>query len=332
MPSREYAWLVQESSYGTPIASPTTGTTAFYPRLHDSDGYTGQMNPVLLDIPYGGGFNTPACQVSDQYTTPFNFRTYLYAGNYSKFLMGWCLTPIDATRVSPWTTTDPTGIMPPGDLASISIYHAIMRSDGTYDLRRYGGAKVATWRLTCSRAAPIFLLNITGFAVRDDLNAAGVQAYPTATEFPPPTETSYPCNPYMFSHTAGNLLLIDTGSVVRTQYDSVDIGSTNIMDAKYFETQYMQFYRFLGRTTTMNTLLHLKPTPDDLFFLQHKVQLTSKLVMNNGTNSLTFDMHTVNYLKTVARQLTINQVYKRNVSVQNFWDPLVPGDITLTAA
>ena len=332
MPSREYLWVVPELSYGTPIGSPTTGTNAFYARLHETDSFSGQMNPVLLDVPYGGGRATPALQVSDQYTCTFSFKTYLYAGPYSALLCGWAMTPIDAGRTVPWVTTDSTYLMPPGDLASLSFYHAIQRADSTYDLRRYSGAKCLTWNISASRQSPIAVLSVTGQAIRDDLNAAGVQAYPTGTEFPAPTEVQYPTNPYLYSHTAGNLTLINSGSTVRTQYASLSLAGSNVMDPNWFESKYPQIIRFCGRTITLGANLFLTPTPDDLAFLQQKTQMKSSLVFNNGTNSLTFNLETNNYLKSVARNLPLNQVFKRQISVQNFWDATNSTDFTVTAA
>ena len=333
MPSREFAMFVQESSYGVPIATPVKGTSLFYPRLHESDSYTGQMNPVLLDIPYGGGWVTPALQVSDQYGVAFNFSTYLYAGAYCNTLLNWAMTTIDSGRTLPWVTTDPNLVMPPGDLASMSIYHAIQMPDGSYDRRRYGGAKVNTWSITCSRAEPRAMLSITGSAIRDDLNAAGAIAYPLAAEFPNPGELDYPTNPYLFSQTAGYWQLIDTGATLRTQYSSIGISCTNANDPRWFESQYQILSKFCGRTTTLNSQVYLKPTPDDLHFFQTKTPLLSNLEFNNGTNTVKIDLHTHNYLKGVARNLVINNVYQRTLTVQNFWDPTITpqaGDLVLT--
>jgi hypothetical protein len=329
MPAREYCLIQEEVSYGTPAAQ-VIGTNAFYARLHQDDTFTAQMNPVLLDIPYGGGRSTPALQVSDQYLVPFNFTTYLYAGAYSNMLLNWCMTPINTARTAPWTTTDANLVMPPGDLASLSFYHAIYWPDGTYDLRRHGGAKCLTWNIACSRAEPRATLSVTGVAIRDDLNGAGVVAYPTAVEFPPPTEAMYPNNPWLFSHTTGNLVLIDAGATARTLYSSVGIACTNAMDPRSFESKYMMLCRFCGRTSTLTFMPYLKPSPADLSFFQTKVQLISSLKFDNGTNSFKIDMLTTNYMKSLARHLAINKVYERTISVQNFWDVAGANDITLT--
>lgn len=330
MPSREYAMFVVESSYGTPKASPVKGTDLFYFRLHDNDSFTGQMNPDLLDIAYGGGRSTPAVQVSDTYSVPFNLRTYLYPGAHSATLLNWCMTVIDSGRTKPWATTDANLVMPPGDLASIGIYHAIQQNDGTYDLRLYSGCKVHSWSIACSRADPRALLTITGAAIRDDMNALGAVAYPTPTEFPAPAETDYPQQPYLFSHTATNWIA-DTATAARAQYEAVGLAATNAMDPVAFETHFLVLDKFCGRTSTMTGTVHMKVTPADLARLQQKTVLNASMKFDNGTNTVKIDYAGKNYLKTVGRSLPLNRHFSRSLSLQNFWDPSSAfGDIALT--
>jgi hypothetical protein len=167
-------------------------------------------------------------------------------------------------------------------------------------------------------------------AIRDDTNAAGAVAYPTATEFPPPTEAQYPNNPWLFSQTTGDLILIDTGSTARVLYSSVGLACTNAMDPRSFESKYMQLCRFCGRTTTLTINPYLKPSPADLAFFQNKTQLISSLKFDNGTNTFKIDMLSTNYMKSLTRHLALNKVYERTISCQNFWDVAGANDIVLT--
>lgn len=320
MPSREYLQITQESSYGT-TATPTVGTNSFYARLHEDDTFTAQDNPVQLDIPYGGGRATPADMVSDQYACTFAFKSYLYPGAYSATLLNWATGVINSPRDFPWATTDAGLVMPPGDLASLSFAHSYYVPDGTYKQLIFTGAKCLTWNVAASRQDPRFLFTCTGQAIKGN-----------ATTNTAPTETQYPLGPYLFSHTGGNLQLINTGSSMRTQYDSVSISGSNVMDPNWFESQYVQLIRFCGRTTTLDLNLYLKPSPDDLGFLQSKTALKSSLVINNGTNSLTFNFNSKNYLKAVTRNLAVGRVYKTRVRAQNYWDPVAGTDFTFTAA
>ncbi len=329
MASREFAMFTIESSYGTPKTGPVLGTDYFYLRLHDGDSFTGQMNPVLLDIMYGGGRATPAVQVSDEYRVPFTLKTYLYPGAHSATLLGWCMNVVNSGRTTPWITTDSNNLMPPGDLASIGIYHAVTLNDGTIDRRLYNGCKAHSWTLSCSRSDPRALLTVQGVAIRDNLNAAGASAYPDATEFPAPAETSYPQQPYLFSQSAG-FFVLSTSTTARTQYDSVSISVQNAMDPVAFETNYVVLDKFCGRTSTLNANLHMKLSPADLTLLQAKTVTNNSLKLDNGTNTLKVDFLAKNYFKSVARTLPLNQVFKRAISVQNFWDPAGANDLTLT--
>lgn len=330
MASREFAMFVIESSYGTPKTTPVLGTDKFYLRLHENDSFSGQMNPDLLDIPYGGGRSTPAVQVSDTYSVSFTLKSYLYPGVHSATLVNWAFTPINSGRTAPWTTTDAGLLMPPGDLASIGIYHAIQQNDGSYDRRLYSGCKAHTATVTCSRSDPRALLTVSGVAIRDNLNAAGAAAYPDATEFPAPAETDYPQQPYLFSHTAGDWI-IDGAAVARTQYESVTLTATNAMDPVAFETNYIVLDKFCGRTSVLSGVIHLKLSPDDLTRLQSKTVLNASLKFDNGTNSLKFDCLTRNYFKSVGRSLPLNRHFSRPIALQNFWDPANAGDIVITA-
>jgi len=328
MASRQFVMLCKESSYGTPMASPVKGTDLFYARLHDGDSYTGMMVPRPLDIQYGGGLATPAVRVNDQFELPFQFKTYLYPGAFSAFLLNWCMVNINTGRTTPWVTTDATYVMPPGDLASVSIYQAIMRNDGTYDRRMHNGCKVHSWTITCSRQEPRALLTINGFGIRDDYSAAG-HSYPDATEFPAPLETDYPTAPYLFSGTAGNLV-VDSSTNARSLYDNVSLTVNNIVDRQFFEAQYQYLAKFCGRNSTLNATVYIKPTPDDLAWLQTQQVLNASLKFSNGVNTLKVDMKGHNYINAIQRATPNNAIYKYSMTIGNLYDASASADIALT--
>jgi len=247
MAAREYLMLVKESSYGVPMTAPTLGTDSFYIRLDGSNAFGMNADPIVQNVMWGGGRNTPAFGVSDQVECKGAFKTKLYAGAVSKFLLDWALTPVNTGRTTPWVTTDANAVMPPTDLASVSCYHAKQLNDGTYDMRRFGGCKVNSGSISCSRSSSIAELSFEIQGIRDDLNAAGTVAYPDDTEFPAPAETAYPTNPYLFSHTSTLLKIASTVS----QYDSVSFSWQNSMDPKWFESKYLLLHKFCGRSSTL---------------------------------------------------------------------------------
>lgn len=329
MASREFALIVQETSYGVPVpvASRVIGTNAWYLRLSDPNSFTMQSVPVVGQIMYGGGLATPACSYTDQFTCVGQLSGVLYAGSYAKFIADWGLTQINSGRTTPWTTTDTAGVMPPTDLASATIYHGIQRSDGTIDRRPYTGVKVTAGSITASSQDRLVKFQLQLQGIRDDVNAAGVVAYPDATEFPPPTEADMPCGPYLFSHSSG-LLKVGTA---RTQYDSIGLAWTSKMAAKWFESQHVQLIKFCGRDTKLSANLYMKATPDDLAALQALTKQDVELSFNNGTHSLKFDLNTNNLFSGLGRDLPLDSTYAWNATVQNYYDSSTSSDIVVSA-
>lgn len=329
MASREYACFVIESSYGTPKTSPSTGTDRFYLRLDGANSFTMQNSPVTGQIMYGGGRATPALRFSDQNVCAGRLVGNLYgsgSGAMAKKLLDWGLTVVNSGRTTPWTTTDASNLMPVGDLASMSIYHAKQLNDGSYDLRRYGGVKVMGGSIETSRQSPLVRISLDLQGIRDDLNAAGSVAYPDATEFPAPAETDYPSSPFVFSHTASGLKVGST----RTQYDSVSFSWRNAMDPKWFESKYCQLIKFCGRSSELRARFHMKTSPDDLASFQAGTVQDSELSINNGTNTIKIDMLGTNYITALSRDLGLNTVYMWDMTLQNFWDTSTPGDIVVS--
>lgn len=320
MASREYLQITQETAYGTTPVK-VVGTNSFYCRLHEDDIFTGQENPVPLDIPYGGGRTTPAQTVHDQKVCLFAFKTYMYPGEMLNTLCDWAMTPINTGRTAPWTTTDSAGVMPVGDLPSLTFGHGFEYSDGTVLELEYTGAKCLTWSVAASRQDPRFVFTCTGQAIKQN-----------SVNITPPTETQYPDGMYLFSHTGGNLIIADSGSTARTMYDAITLSGQNTMDPNWFESTYVQLIKFCGRTVTMDVNLLLKPSPDDLALFQAQTDLTVSLAIDDGTNSLTFDFNDTNYFKSIARNLRVGGVYKRRARLQNFWDRTTGNDFSFTAA
>lgn len=327
MPAREFAMIVKESSYGVPMASPTLGTDSFVLRLSGANAFTMQQTPVKGNIPYGGGYTTPACRYSGQVSHTGALQGELYAGAFAKFLCDWAFTQINTGRTTPWTTTDASYVMPPTDLASVSIYHAYQLNDGTYRRRRHRGVKVVSGSITATAQdqAAKFNFNLQGQG--DDKNAAGSVADPDATEFPAPADTDYPCGPYLFTHTAGNFKIAS----VRTQYNSLAINFTNAMAPNWFEGKYASLVKFCGRDVKANVNLYLKASPDDEASYKALTSLDTELTFDNGVSWLKFDFGANNAWDALPRDLPINNVYSWNGVLQNYWDGTSATDFAVTA-
>ncbi len=219
---REFLLFVEESAYKVPVTGggliiwPTASATAFYGRLDGGDSFTMRARPAMVTVPYGGGVNVPAFTVSDKFICKGRYSTKLYAGPFSQFLFQWASQQVNshgvvaASGTTGWATTEA-----PGNLASVTILHAIQRpQDGTYKCQQYSGVKVDSWNLTMSEDSQIATLNmeLTGGTAMgnpfdgslDPTIGSSAWAAPvwgsgsTPTVWYPPTYTHLPINPYLF--------------------------------------------------------------------------------------------------------------------------------------
>ncbi len=227
--------LVIESALNTAKTSPSGAGEIIYVRL--SDGFfTMVVEPVFEEIMYGGGLAIPAEEISDHYICKGTLKTKLYPAQ-APFLLKWATSRINTGQTSPWTTTEP-----PGDLASVSVYHAIQYSNGTVRRKRYSGTKVSSMRLEVSRGSTSAMLTLDLQACKAYGNAIDSSSDPNGTEFPLPAETDYPLNPYTFKNTGGNLKIASTTSA----YESISIACQNALDGRHFETASLTINQFCG--------------------------------------------------------------------------------------
>lgn len=316
MAAREFAMIVIESAYKTAKTTPTAGTEAIYVRLDGGNALTLRPKPIQTPIAYGGGYATNAFTVSDQIECVGTLQTKLYASQ-AKFLLDWACTPINSGQTAPWTTTEPVG-----DLASCSVYHAIMRSDGTYKRRLYKGVKVEGGSVSVARDGQVASLSLNLRASTPEGNAFDSSTDPNSTIFPAPAETAYPTDPYLFIHSAGNF----TYGSSRTQFSSVAINWTNKMSAQWFENRFVNVHRFLGRESTLEASLYYKPTPDDRASFEGLTAQTLSFELDNGTKATTFTFNSQNVIQDLDDDLPLDQVYMQNIVVANYFDPTAASD------
>jgi hypothetical protein len=330
MPAREFCMIVKESSYGVPKSSPTLGTDSFVLRLTGSNAFSMQQNPNIGKIPYGGGYNTPACRYSAQVTHQGTLTGELYKGAFGKFICDWAFTQINTGRTTPWVTTDANYVMPPTDLASVSIYHAAIMPDGTFKRRRHRGVKVMSGSISASNqngGLVTYSFQLQGQG--DDLNAAGATTLPDATEFPVPAETDYPCGSWLFQDTAGQLKIGDDPK--RTLYDSCSINFTNSNAANWFEGKYVNLIKFCGRDVKASIDLYTRSSPDDEAFYRALTSLDAEFAFDDGAEWLKFDFGANNAWDALVNNRPIDNVYKWTGTLQNYWDSATGTDLTITS-
>lgn len=319
--AREFLYLVAESAFKT-AATPVVGTNAFYIRLDGGNAFTMRPKLVQVPVPYGGGVAIRAFTVADKMECKGRLQTKLYAGALSAFLLKWAADRINAGQTTPWTTTEPAG-----DLASVSVYHAIQRSDGTYKRRRYKGCKVDSWSIEISEDSTIGTMSLELSASEP----AGVDfggtttSDPDATAFPAPTDDQLPHNPYVFINASGGLVI----GTSRTEFSSVRVGSRNVLARRFWATPFAGLLRFVGRETTLDAVHYLKASPDDDATYEALTAQDVSFELDNGVNSVKIDLNGANVFTSVDDNLPLNDLYTQNLTAANQWEDGV-GDLALT--
>ena len=298
MSAREFLWIVKESALGTVMTSPVAGTDSIYIRLIDGNSFSMVAEPVIEEIPYGGGYAVTAEAVSDHYGCKGQLKTKLYPSQ-APLLMAFLTSRINGGQTSPWTTSEPAG-----DLASVSIYHAVRRSDGSYRRKRFGGVKAAGGTIEVSRQGTTAMISLDLRACRSYGNAMDGTLDPDATEFPTPNETDYPTSPYTFAQTAGTLKI--GSNTPRTQYENMRIKVQNFaLDGQWFEAPHLTVNQFCGRASTLDTTLYLKASPDDRSAFEAITSQSCSLQFSNGVagQGCTIDFHGQNTITRLALRL-----------------------------
>jgi hypothetical protein len=332
--SREFLYLVQESAYKTPVATPvvypTASANAFFIRLDGANTFTMRSRPVMVAVPYGGGVAIDAFRVADKIECKGRLVTKLYAGALSQFLLQWGGQQINSAQTSPWTTTEPAG-----DLASVACYHAITRSDGSIKRRVYLGCKVDGWNIDVSEDSTIATLSLDVSGSTPQGNQFDSSTDPTAVTFPPPTDVQLPTNPYVFVHASGGLTI---GSA-RTQFQSLKLASKNVLARRFWANRFINLMRFVGRSTTLEAINFYAPSPDDRTSYEGLLGFntgagytgsTCTFELNNGTHSVTFNLETNSVITTFEDQLPLNDLYTQAMTITNQWDPANSADLTMT--
>ena len=318
--AREFLYLVQESAYKTPLASPVVGTSSFYIRLDGGNAFTMRPRPIMVAVPYGGGLAINRFRVSDKLECKGRLQTKLYAGAPSKFLLQWGAQQINVAQTAPWTTTEPAG-----DLPSVACYHAIQRSDGTYKRRVYLGTKVDGWTVEVSEDGTIATLSMDLSASTPQGNSFDSSVDPTAVAFPPPTDAQLPNNPYVFIHASSGLTIASS----RTSFQSVRITAKNVLARRYWANRFVQLMRYLGRDITLEATQFYLATPDDRATFEALTSVATSFTLSNGTNSMTFTLNANNPFTAMEDQLPLNDLYLQAGTISNQWDDAAGSDLTL---
>jgi hypothetical protein len=290
----------------TPEATPATFAAAGVHTLIDLDqanAYTLRPKPVVVDIRTAGGNNLRAFRVGRKETLNGNLNWLLH-GSQAALFVDWCCAT------------------PAGTLPSYTVDHCLMMEDpaSTLVYSRTLGVYVAQAAVAASEANQV---------VRATLQLVGSNvATITTTDFPTPVPADFANDPVLtFEDATGGLVL---GGGPRLDIENFDLTIKNMIDVKFFLGKYPLKLRYCGRDVDWTSRLQFASTvPRDA--LTNQTQIAASITFDNGTNSLSFDMHSKNYFTDVADQIDHGKVFLQQISMQAFVDPVAGTELTATA-
>ena len=330
--AREFLMVVEESSYGTPVATPVVwnsstvyglaNATAYYVRLDGGNAFTMRPRPVQVEVPYGGGFAIGAYRVSDKQEVKGKLTVKLSVAQ-APFFLSWAGVQINAGLTTPWTTTGTVA----GDLASCSVYHAIQRSDGSFKRRQYSGTKVAAWSFSISEGSTVGTLSLDLVAQRAQGNQFDSSTDPTATVFPTPADNNFPVDPFVWINSYG---LLTIGGTVRNQITELTVNVQNHLAQSYFNSRFIQVLKMVGRQTTVASKLQYNATPDDRTAYEGLTAESVSIGLNNGTHGFAMNLNAQNIFDPLEDDLGLQDLYYQSNTEHNLWDPAAGSDFALS--
>lgn len=337
---------------GTPTAGfGVAGYGGFFGRLTGGDSFTMRPRSVPVNIPYGGGLAITANTVSDKLVCDGQFTTTLFSGPYSQFLLTWAAQQVNTAgyvapvgTVTGWQSTEA-----PGNLASVSIYHAIqLQPSGTYKCRVYRGCKVKSFAFTISQESQIasLTMQLTGSVAQGNAFDSSVDptltvigtapAYtvpPLASTFPFPSTANLPITPYLFinasntggSGSAGELQIGSGAATPRTTFQSVGLSFENVLMTRMWANRFVQFSQFCGRSVKLTAENFYTNVPDDRTAYEALTPQTINFKLGNSVSSVLFTLNAYNILTAFDDSLPLDDIYIQKLTATSQWDPAAAG-------
>ncbi len=223
--AREFLRITPEATWGTYDA----GGTHTILHLDQNNAFTMRAKPVRWSLNSAGFNNRRAVTGSSKTAVAGNLNTLVY-GTQASALTTWCAA---------------TGS--PLNIPSCTVDHCIQSENAASDLvyRRYLGTLVQQVDFTATEKDQFMRANF-------QLVAKQHQQI-TATDFPEPAATAYPTDPPYTLPMASGFLILNDGvnaptTTGRSGFESFSCTIKNMVDTRFFESQFLQAYRWCGRT------------------------------------------------------------------------------------
>lgn len=289
MGARRYLRLTPELTWGT---FDDTSTTAIIVDLDTANSYTVRPKPITVDVRTAGGRNRRMRKISKKTSLTGNLNM-LVPGSAAAVLAAW---------INAAPTTDALG--------SMTIDYVIQMEDTghTKVYSRHLGMKVQQAGIASSEQAQL---------VRLALQLVGKEpATITVTDFAEPAAADYPTDAYFTHQDLSGALSIASS---RTEFESLNVTIKNMLDVRYFESEFPTRIEFCGRDVDWTSKLAYKIVTDRSN-LESVTPVAASATFDNGTNTLALHMQGKNYYANVEDDLDDSKVWLQELSMQSFWD------------
>ncbi len=322
----EFLLIVKESAFGTQKAGSVStllaAGDAMYIRLAGANRFTPRPTPRILKIPFGGGYAVQGYSVSDRFAIGGQLQVEL-CYTQAALLLDWGITRINVGQTTPWVTTEPSG-----DLASCTVYHAVMRmDDSTIKRRRYKGVKIASGALASSADSGLTMLTLNLVAQKMDGNAYDASTDPDATAFPAPADTVFPVDPVLFVQGSGAFLI---AASALTYCESANLSWTNTLDSQFFQSHFLALSRLRGRLSKADFKVMYTASPNFRTIYEALTTQALALSWTNTTHTVALTFNGNNLTDPLADDLTPGKLYDQTFSMENQWDTSASQDIGFT--
>lgn len=294
--------MTKEAAWGTFDTTATSGNIMWI-RLTDGGSFVAEPDPQTWDVRGADGFNLRQQRGAPVTMFPFSLKTVLYPAQAPN-LVNWGLTPV--SNVLPSYTID--------------------YWDGI-EVRRLLGCRVATGKLGTDSSSFVMNFEVSGYG----------QTASTTTLAQPASTVFVSERPYVHQDSAAACLYgATTSTPTLALYDSIEVSWKNVLDARAFESTYIQICDYNGRDVDFALKRLLTANAERIAF-QNQALRAATIAWAvtttggySGNHSLSLALQSNSYVggRTVTRSFDRDQ--DEQLSMMSYKDGTTGTDLVVT--
>lgn len=298
--ARQWCRITKEATFGTFDASAIAGDIAWI-TLDADNAFSMVQTPEFGEIRSAHAGNRVLQAYTNTTTLAGTLRTPFYHSQ-AALLLGWATT------------------LTSNELSSFTIDH--FDSIRTW---RHLGCKVRRLRIAGSARAESGKIPL----IFDLVGKKTESAAPTLAE--PATSVFPTALPYMFQESVGGLVVRDSGSAVRTAYQSFALDIANILSAEHEEDRYVDEIAYCGRDVMLDVDFKYRSAADRAL-MEAATALVVKLTLTKGANSVLFDLLTNATIRSLGRNIPLGNLARESMQVKGAFVGASGTDLSITIA